>query len=218
MTLPAPYYSEDGITIYCGDCREIMPEIEADLMVTDPPYGIGYRSGYDGTLPRFIAGDSDTELRDWVLSRWLPRPAAVFASWRCVPPVPPRGQLIWHKSAGGMGDLSYPWRPTYEVIWIFGSGWSGRRDDSVLRGRTIVSWNSGPAHRVHPHEKPWDVAAQIMEKAPPGAVLDPFMGSGTTLVAAKQLGRQAVGVEIEERYCEVAVQRLAQGVLPLEAP
>jgi len=113
-----------------------------------------------------------------------------------------------------MGDLSFPWQPTFELVWVFGQGWSGFRGDSVLTGETVVTWNTGPAARVHPHQKPVDVLAQIVAKAP-GTILDPFMGSGTTLVAAKQLGRKAIGIEIEERYCEIAVKRLAQEVLPL---
>ena len=186
-------------------------------MVTDPPYGIGYHSGHEGALPREIAGDEDETLRDWALGLWLPRPAACFATWRCVPPAKPRGCLVWHKSAGGMGDLSFPWQPTFEMIWVYGQGWAGFRGDAVLRGRTVVTWNSGPAARTHPHEKPVDILAQIIEKWPGGGtVVDPFMGSGSTLVAAKLEGRQAIGIEIEERYCEIAVKRLAQGVLPLE--
>src|SRR5688572_1225701 len=102
MSLPEPYYVDpsSGITIYCGDCREILPELEAvDLVLTDPPYGIAYRSGYEGILPREIAGDGNTDLRDWLLDFWLPRPIACFATWHCKPPVQPRGCLVWHKSA-----------------------------------------------------------------------------------------------------------------------
>ena len=208
-----PYYEEDGITIYHGDSREILPAIEfVRVMVTDPPYGIGYNSGWAGRLPRRITGDETAELRNWAIRAWLPRPLACFATWRCVPPEPPRGCLVWHKSAGGMGDLDFPWSPTFEMIWVYGEGWFGFRGDAVLTGRTVVSWNSGPAARSHPHEKPVDVLAQIIEKSPPGAVIDPFMGSGSTLVAAKLAGRRAIGIEIEERYCEIAAKRMGQEV------
>jgi len=208
-----PYYSHAGIAIYHGDCRDILPTLEpVDAVVTDPPYGIKYRSGHDGCLPRDIAGDETTELRDWLIETWLPRPLACFATWRCVPPRKPRGCLVWHKSAGGMGDLKFPWAPTFEMVWVFGDGWKGHRGDAVLTGRTVVTWNTGPARRLHPHEKPVDVMAQIIKKAP-GTILDPFMGSGTTLRAAKDLGRQAIGIELEERYCEIAAKRLAQEVL-----
>ena len=206
-----PYYDEDGITIYCGDCLELSP-LNADVMVTDPPYGIDYHSGRENALPS-VAGDADTAMRDTILSKWWVRPLAVFASWRCRPPIEPRGQLIWSKNCGGMGDLSFPWKPDYEVCWIYGDGWAGHRGSSILRARTVPTWNSGPARRVHPTEKPIDLLEQIIEKAPAGVIADPFMGSGTTLVAAKNLGRRAIGIEIEERYCEIAAKRLSQKVL-----
>ena len=111
-----PYYDDGQITIYHGDCREILPTLEpVDLVLTDPPYGINYRSGQKGKLPRQIVGDETTELRDWLLNHRLPKPLACFATWRCQPPYPPRGCLVWHKSAGGMGDLSFPWAPTFEL-------------------------------------------------------------------------------------------------------
>jgi site-specific DNA-methyltransferase (adenine-specific) len=209
-----PYYEHAGITIYHGDCREILPHIKADVLVTDPPYGIAYKSGHEGDLPREIAGDADTALRDYALATFV-GPAAAFASWRCRPWGTPRGCLVWDKrEAGGMGDLSFPWRPTFEMVYIYGQGWSGHRGPSVLRGSTIHTWNSGAAKRLHPHEKPTEVLAQIIHKAPAGVALDPFMGSGTTLVAAKLEGRKAIGIEIEERYCEIAAKRLSQEVLP----
>lgn len=218
MSLPAPYYDDGAVTLYHGDALELLPELACEAwlgaMVTDPPYGIGYESGYDGDLPRGIAGDQDTGLRDMALAAWLPRPAAVFATWRCTPPAQPRGCLVWEKNAGGMGDLSFPWAPRFELVWVFGEGWSGRRTSSVLRGSTVPTWNSGPAKRLHPHEKPVDLLEQIIGKAPGTHVLDPFAGSGSTLVAAKLAGRKAVGVELEERFCEVAARRLAQGALP----
>lgn len=203
-----PYYEKDGMTIYHGDCREILPTLEpVDLVLTDPPYGINYRSGQTGKLPRQIVGDETTELRDWLLNYRLPKPLACFATWRCQPPYPPRGC---------MGDLSFPWSPTFELIWVYGDGWEGHRGDAVLTSKTIVTWNTGPTRRLHPHEKPVDLMEQLLLKAPnAGTILDPFMGSGTTLRAAKDLGRRAIGIEIEERYCEIAAKRMSQEVLAL---
>jgi site-specific DNA-methyltransferase (adenine-specific) len=115
-----------------------------------------------------------------------------------------------------MGDLSFPWSPNFEMVWIFGDGWSGHRGGSVLQGRTVPTWNTGHARRDHPHEKPVDLLAQIIRKAPGVTVMDPFAGSGTTLVAAKMEARRAIGIEIEERYCEIAALRLSQDVLPFD--
>ena len=212
-----PYYDDGQITIYHGDCREILPTLEpVDLVLTDPPYGINYASGQRGAFDG-IVGDSDTELRDWLIRYWCPRQMACFATWRCQPPVNPRGCLVWDKGAGvGMGDLTFPWSPNYEMVWVFGNGWAGHRGGSILRSKTVVSWNTGPVKRLHPNEKPIDLLCQLLLKAPNAdTILDPFMGSGTTLRAAKDLGRKAIGIEIEEKYCEIAAKRMPQMAMQL---
>jgi DNA modification methylase len=206
-----PYYADDLVTIYHGDCREWMPE--ADVLVTDPPYGMGYQSNFALTGPsRPIAGDGDTTLRDWLLSVWT-GPALVFGTWRV--PRPPCDQLlVWDKGdTPGMGNLTIPWGPSHEEVYVIGSGFSGRRSGSVLRVRGYGAM--ADARPDHPTPKPVALMAQLIEKCPSGTILDPFMGSGTTLVAAKSLGRKAIGIEIEERYCEIAAQRCSQEVLGL---
>ena len=215
--VPRPYYERGGITIYHGDCREILPAIHADVLVTDPPYGIAYKSsmtGHNGgtSLPG-IVGDDDTSLRDWVLSQWG-RPALVFGTWKRAKPDGVKALLIWEKGDHvGMGDLSIPWKPNAEEIYVIGRGFTGKRGTSVLRVNAAVSWNSVGFGRKHPHEKPVALMRELIAKCPPGAVIDPFMGSGATLEAAKLESRRAVGIEIEERYCEIAAKRLSQGVL-----
>lgn len=211
-----PYYESGGIQIFWGDCRDVWPQ--ADVLICDPPYGIGHTSNYGASWRGVeICGDADTSVRDSVLNRWgETRPAAVFASWKVAWPSATRSVLIWDKGpAFGMGDLSFPWKPSWEAICIRGDGWSGRRDEGVLKGHLCVSWES--RGRSHPHEKPVTLLQHLIGKAPPGDVLDPFMGSGTTLVAAKNLGRRSIGIEIEERYCEIAARRLDQEVLELGA-
>ena len=207
-----PYYDHAGITIYHGDCREILPGVAADVMVTDPPYGIAYRSSHPGTLPRSIVGDEDTSLRDEVLEHWGSEPALVFGTWRIPRPAGCRMLLVWDTlGALGMGDLSLPWKPAHQEIYVIGSGFSGARDSDVIRCAPVQSRAS--VGRVHPHEKPVKLLVGLLRKCPDGDVLDPFVGSGTTLVAAKALGRRAIGIEIEERYCETAAKRLSQEVL-----
>lgn len=151
MSLCEPYYEDGTVTIYHGDCREILPLVDADVMVTDPPYGIGWRQNGGGVSGKTrgsrrhlgIAGDGDTTVRDAVLAEWV-GPALVFGSFRAPFPAAVKQTLVFRKSA-----------------------------DAGL------------------------------------------MGSGSTLRAAKDLGRKAIGIEVEERYCEIAAKRMGQEVLDL---
>ena len=123
--------------------------------------------------------------------------------------------LIWDKGGAlGMGDLSLPWKPGHEEIYVIGSGFSGPRTNDVLQYPPVQSMASNG--RVHPHEKPVGLLRALLAKCPEGTAADPFMGSGTTLVAAKSLGRRAIGIEIEERYCSIAAKRLSQETLGLD--
>lgn len=214
MSLPKPYYEEPGIQIYHGDCREILP-FEVDVLLTDPPYGIGYKSGWEGKLARSIEGDLDTEPRDQALALQEGTPALVFGTYRSPAPTATRQILIWDtKGALGMGDLSLPWKPSHQQIHVIGSGFTGRRDTDVLSYAPVQA--TAKNGRLHPHQKPLALIVNLLGKCPPGVVLDPFMGSGTTLLAAKNLGRKAIGIEVSEEYCQIAARRLQQEVLPLE--
>lgn len=205
-----PYYQDAFVTLYHGDCREIMPRLVPDIVVTDPPYGCGATTGRGGTYDKFeIVGDKNTDLRDWLISV-LSCPWVIFGSPRISRP-PCRCVLIWHKGEHtGMGDLSFPWKPDYEEIYINGEGFFGARTSSVLAFNART--DSG---RHHPTEKPVFLLSALLRKCPPGTVVDPFMGSGSTLRAAKDLGRKAIGIEIEERYAEIAAIRMAQEPLLL---
>lgn len=208
-----PYYADDLVTLWLGDCREVTGWLEADVLVTDPPYGIGYSTDFSGQFKGAqIAGDADETLRDEVLAAWGDRPAVVFASHKQRPYGKPHPMpLIFDKGDDiGMGDLSWPWRPSYELAWVYGKGWTGKRSGAVLRYRVLPG---NFTHRDHPTQKPVGLFEDIITKAPPGIIADPFAGSGSTLVAARNLGRRAVGVEIDEAYAEKAARRLSQGVL-----
>lgn len=214
----SPYYQDDAVTLYHGDCLELADVwTDADVLVTDPPYGYGHVSNRaDTAWPEAIANDSDLAARDRVLHLWGTRPALVFGSWKRARPEGTRALLVWDKGlASGMGDLSMPWKPNTEEVYVLGSGFAGHRGSSVLTGHTVVTWAS--KGREHPNMKPQSLMEALIAKCPPGIVADPFSGSGSTLVAAKALGRKAIGVELDERYCETAARRLAQGVLDLGA-
>lgn len=211
-----PYYQDEQITLWHGDCLE-HPEwwTGADVLVTDPPYGMAYVSAASKngkTAP--ITGDTTLEARDTALALWGTRPMLVFGTWRVKRPEGIKQLIVWDKGdSPGMGDLSIPWGPSHEDIYLAGSGFQGRRTGSVLRVATLsASHNDRPDH---PTPKPVPLMEMLIEKCPPGTIADPFAGSGSTLVAAKRLGRKAIGVELEEEYCEIAAQRLSQGVLDL---
>lgn len=211
-----PYYSDSWVTIYHGDCREVTEWLSADVLVTDPPYGMTLRSGWNGAFGDLrIEGDDTPEVRDAALSMW-PGPALVFGRWSVARPTGTRMVLVWDKgSHAGMGDLSMPWKPQTEEIYVIGSGFLGRRDSCVLRYNAIAGTVALAEGRQHPTEKPVGLMRDLIGKCPPGTIADPFMGSGTTLRAAKDLGRKAIGVELDERYCEIAARRMGQEVLPL---
>src|SRR5262249_52793034 len=139
-----------------------------------------------------------------------------FTRWDAWPDVwmdlgawfPLRGLLVWDKGSPGMGEVAH-WGPSYELIASAGAGkTTGSRDQSILRYPTVP-----PARRAHPTEKPVPLLEYLIGKLDVATILDPFAGSGATLIAARNLGRRAVGVEVDERYCEAAARRLSQGVL-----
>jgi DNA modification methylase len=210
-----PYYEHAGIAVYNGNALDAIPQLEADVMVTDPPYGVKLSSSMGGRHGDCaIVGDCDQRTRDEALRLWGTRAALVFGSWKVSRPEATRAVLIWEKGEHvGMGDLELPWKPNHEEIYVLGSGFCGKRTGSVLRYLAIAGCVGLRTSRFHPTEKPVDLMTSLLEKCPASwVVLDPFMGSGTTLVAAKNLGRRAVGIEIEERYCEIAAKRLSQEV------
>lgn len=220
-----PYYEQNGITIYHGDCLEVLPLLDAAqcVLVTDPPYGLAHSSNRTSALYGNIAAeygngsvvnDHDTSARDAMLVWYGDGPAIVFGSWKVNRPKNIKALLIWDKGdTSGMGDLSMPWKPSHEEIYVLGSGFAGKRTGGVLRAYVPSRISFG---RIHPMQKPVSLLKMLIQKCPAGMILDPFMGSGSTLVAAKHLGRRAIGIEQDERYCDIAAQRLQQEVMSLD--
>jgi DNA modification methylase len=198
--------------LYLGDCREILPTLgKVDAVVTDPPYGIGHTSNWGSSWQGVqIANDHDTSARDFVADWCGDIPAVFFGTWKTPPTPSARACVVWDKGpALGMGDLSLPWKPSFELAYVCGSGWAGTRGEGVLRGPIVVSWES--AGRVHPHQKPTWLCEHFIRRAPDAqTILDPFMGSGTTGVAALKLGRKFIGIEIEPKYFDIACRRIEE--------
>lgn len=227
-----PYYSDDSVTLWHGDCLEVTTWLEADVLVTDPPYGRAWRQGEVKTHSKAralaqnvlskvgIANDDDTSMRDEALAAWGDRPAAVFGDLMLAPPVGTKLTALYAKPPdAGLRGTVFGVRRDAEAIYLLNAPRSGIGGRSSLF-RTSMATVGNPVGIVassggHPHSKPLDVMEQIFEVMPPGVVADPFAGGGATLVAAKRVGRKAIGVELEERWCEVIAKRLSQGVLDL---
>src|SRR6266571_4458715 len=201
-----PYYEEAGIAIYHGDCRQIMPELgEFDLLLTDPPYGIGYAAnpicgkGRSKSLHEAKAWDDSPidELHSLVDSI---APTLIIWGGNYYSLPPSRGWLTWFKPDAP------PSMAHFEMAW------TNMDRNSRQISQSIAATN---AERVgHPSQKPLAVIKWCISQVPDAhSVIDPFMGSGTTLVAAKDMGLIASGIELEEAYCEIAANRLRQSVL-----
>lgn len=210
-----PYYEQGGIRIYHGDCREILPRLPVTCIVSDPPYGIAYRGGTGGNLihtkghrkQERVIGD-DAPFDPSMLTRF--DGVALFGAQHYYQRLPDGGTFhIWDKR----GDYRPVHTADFDTVWINRKE-VGRIFRCVWRGLCREVEAQDVIH--HPTQKPIKVMAWVIGMFTDSEICDPYMGSGTTLVAAKRLGRHAVGIEINEKYCEIAAKRLSQGALPME--
>lgn len=226
----SPYYEDDFVTIYHGDCREVcrrLPRSSTHLLLTDPPYGVSWSSGL-GQMGGIVGDDGSLDVvacvREAAETLLSGRHMYVFGPADLTKvTVGATAELVWDKGKFGLGDLSIPWGPSHERIgfgvWVkyrsqadVGGMAARLRRGSVLH---FPKQNNGRGAQTHPTEKPVQLLRYLIEASSTfgEVVLDPFAGSGSTLVAARVEGRRAIGIEIEERFCEVAANRLAQGTL-----
>jgi len=214
-----PYYDEGGITIYHGDCREVLPVLAAtpDLVLTDPPYGIAYkahaRGGVAGKLEgQRVEGDDAPFDPQFLLDYGR---CVIFGANYFAHLLPPGGWIVWSKAQDNRwAHGAYSKRSLAEVAWTNAHNYVGLFN---------CFWAGSPMHRkaeergsqLHPTQKPVALMRWIVERNTEHGdlVLDPYMGSGPVTKACLDLGRRYIGIEIEERYCEIAAQRLAQEVL-----
>jgi DNA modification methylase len=187
-----PYYSHAGITIYCADCRDVLPTLpKCDLLLTDPPYPDYHVEAYgyeDGTLELF---------REW------PMRQLIFWSAKVDFPLDYTAIHIWDKQTGCGSEYERIFERNGQENWKVFNAY-------FINSTLAASWQHD-TFTGHPSQKPMKLILKLLGMAE-GTILDPFMGSGTTLVAAKNLGRKAIGIEIEEKYCEIAAKRLRQEV------
>ena len=223
------YYDKDGIQIFHGDCREVLPTLEpVDLVLTDPPYGVNLREGIHKGAPRknylHKGGyesyeDTLENLREVVIpavasSLAMSTRAAVFCAQSRISEFPPASALGGVHLPSGCGRTSWGFN-NFQPVLLYGISpliGTGCRP-TVLNNATGAAEKNG-----HPCPKPqkWMRFFVNICSLDGETILDPFMGSGTTLVAAKLLGRKCIGIEIEEKYCEIAAKRLEQKVFQWE--
>jgi DNA modification methylase len=226
-----PYFSEDGIVIYHGDCREILPSLHFSVLITDPPYEDGYTEFLarmaSGAIAAGVFGYPEQLVRWCVDNRLFP---AEWVTWFPTNKFEARSKLLPKNSehVACFGGI----RGAKQVLRKRSKG--SRTCQNIQRGRKYANlayaqlgdvWQD-PApgmafnyhERLHPNEKPLGVMAKlvVLLSEQTEIVADAFMGSGTTLLAAKQKGRKALGIEIEEKYCEIAAKRLSQKVLQFD--
>jgi site-specific DNA-methyltransferase (adenine-specific) len=217
-----PYYQDDLVTLYHGDCLEVTEWLSADVLVTDPPYGIAWRGITTGLNKGYekhkagIAGDLDANVRDDALKLWGEKPAIVFGSWRIERPTKTQHRLIWHKQGQPPGPLNAPFMTQDEEIYILGKGFVSTSPPM----RSVITTKEHRSQAVreagHPTPKPVGLMELLIARCPDGVIADPFAGSGATLIAARNLGRISIGVEYEEKYCELIATRLSQQAFDLE--
>jgi len=206
-----PYYQDEWVTIYHGDCREILPQLDVkvDLVLTDPPYGVGLDYGEFIDTP-----DNVKELVGEVIPMCISKAKRVVLSCatRQLWYYPPATWVMcWLNKAGAFTN---PWGFTcWQPILCYGKdpyleNSMGSRSDVIEHSETAPKNN-------HPTPKPykfWKLLLARCSVKTTDIILDPFMGSGTTMVVAKHLNRKSIGIEIEEKYCEIAAKRCSQGV------
>ena len=214
MSAPRKEVLAEGVEIWLGDCLTILPTLgRFDALVSDPPYGTN--SALSQTNAKII-GDETTAVRDAALAAAKWDAAVVFGSPKCTRPNEVKICLVWSKGPFvGMGDLDFPWKLTHEEIYILGDKkqWIGKRDESVLSDPSLYpnlpDANAARGQRFeHPTQKPVELMTRLILKMKSEAILDPFMGSGTTGVAAVKLGRKFTGIEIDPGYFDIACRRI----------
>lgn len=211
-----PFYQDSFCTIYHADSREALPSLPvADLVLTDPPYGMDYQSAWRTGWQRKPKIQGDDAFPMWLFE--LQPAVALFACcrWDNLKELPtPKSFIVWDKCRHGMGDLMHEFGRQWEAIAFYPGPQHKfkRRPVDVIRVPCVA-----PSDLIHPNEKPSEMWTPIIQAHDSNLIVDPFMGSGSTLRAAKDLGRKCVGIDIDESHCESAAKKLAQETLPLEA-
>lgn len=191
-------------TLYLGDAREIVPGLEFDSIVSDPPYGMAFQSNHRSKKHEKIANDGDDALLQWACSLGARHSSYLFCRWDNLLAVPkPKSCVTWIKNNWSMGDLEHEHARQTEIALFYPGtehDWPGQRPTDIIKAP-----RTGNDH--HPTEKPVQLMSAFIRWTR-GTVLDPFMGSGSTGVACVHEGRSFIGVELHEPYFDIACKRI----------
>lgn len=223
------YFDDGTIQIFLGDCREIVPSLDftADCIITDPPYGVNWKSGRVVKFGAICGDDGNTSLSEYIrpVIKPLRRGRHIYCfGAKDFSDLPISGvtELIWDKGIISLGNLECPWGTSHERILfgVYNLSASDRKKGggnlaARMRKQTVLRCDRLHSEevKIHPTQKPVRLLRELVESSSmiDEVIFDPYMGSGSTLVAAKEEGRKAVGIEIEEKYCEIAAQRIIKG-------
>lgn len=191
-------------TLYLGDCREILPSMTYDSIVSDPPYGMSFQSNHRNVKHEAIANDADDSLLLWTCGLQPKHSSYLFARWDNLAGVPkPKSCITWVKDNHSMGDLEHEHGRQTEIALFYPGPEhdfpNGRPTDVVRCPRT--------KNEHHPTEKPVQLMGVVIGWTR-GIVMEPFMGSGATIIAANAAGRSSIGIELKESYFDIACRRI----------
>lgn len=196
-----------GCELYLGDCLEVMPLIgEVDAVVTDPPYGMNFQSNHRKEKHKKINNDNSIYLLQWACNLNISHSKYIFCRWENIADIPkPKSCITWVKNNHSMGDLEHEHGRQTEIC-VFYNGvnnfWPKQRPNDVIKSARTGNY-------LHPTEKPVALMEVIVSWTK-GIVIDPFMGSGTTLVACAKMGRKGIGIELDEKYFDIACKRVEE--------
>jgi site-specific DNA-methyltransferase (adenine-specific) len=204
-----PYYQDAAVTLYCGDNSQFNID-EFDLLITDPPYGMNYQSNRRAIHHKPICGDNSYPVSYLVnCVKKADKASYIFGNYDTLYLMPkPKSVIAWVKDQHGMGDLHHSHAQRHELIKFY----KGLHHKFIKRPTDVVIVDR-TKNNLHPTQKPVRLIEWLISHNEGNIVFDPYSGSGSTLVAAKKLGRKAIGIEIDEKYCEIAAKQLEQEYL-----
>lgn len=205
-----PYYSNNYITIYNCDCNELIGTIDYDILLTDPPYGMEYQSNYRAIKHRKIINDDSFPIE--TISEYILlacNASYVFCRWDNIYTMPkPKSLIAWVKNNWTAGDLKHEHGRQWEACLFY----PGANHRFIKRIPDVI-FSAKTNNELHPTQKPTELLRKIIGANEGDVIFDPYAGSGTTLIAARDCGRKAIGVEVDERYCEIIAKRLCKNTL-----